>query len=252
VVSATSKSTTAVVTASPATPRTPFSEICGNQAPSVLAPPLSIDPALYANRADSEADNYKVENVPEEDFVDEFDEFDDDHVLEVIEIALDPDIENLEDSNDQGDIDNEVQEGIREVRGRLELIEPSLDEHGLIRIGFQPLPIHPNVFSAPETRAKDRIRESVRMCLNIDRQSYRLSDYAFSAVLEPARKQLGQSFVPHRDGWVKRLCDYTGMLMSWAPIPGSVSIEAAYYFGCTEKSANVPRSSQYLLGCDID
>lgn len=87
----------------------------------------------------------------------------------------------------------------------------------------------PDVRSIPGPIANKRISEAIqKRHLALDA---RLSGAVTTPLQKAASKlydELKESMVPHKDGCTKRLCDYTGINMSWSPGPRSLSLEAIY------------------------
>ncbi|KAL5602436.1 hypothetical protein FOBRF1_009969 [Fusarium oxysporum] len=102
-------------------------------------------------------------------------------------------------------------------------------ENGLIRIG--PQPMHPQQYigAAPRKHAMWRYNRWVRT-------NHRLTDLKFPGAdsdrLKRARVEIVSSFglglIESREGWVRALCDYTGLPILWSPGPRSPSLESIY------------------------
>ncbi|QGI91701.1 hypothetical protein CEK26_004770 [Fusarium fujikuroi] len=110
-----------------------------------------------------------------------------------------------------------------------ECLTPVVDDEGFIRIGPQPMKSQLWVQSAPEERSNRIIKEAVA-------HNHRRTDSCFpnsnADRLELAATKLARELsglmIESKTGWVKLLCDYTGLPMSWAPGPRSPSLESIY------------------------
>ncbi|KAG5827294.1 hypothetical protein H9Q74_002639 [Fusarium xylarioides] len=110
-----------------------------------------------------------------------------------------------------------------------ECLTTVVNDQGLIRIGPQPMKSQLWVQSVPDKRANHIIKEAVR-------QNHRATDSHFpnsnAGRLKLAAtklvRELSGFMIESKTGWVKLLCDYTGLPMSWAPGPRSPSLESIY------------------------
>ncbi|EWZ42618.1 hypothetical protein FOZG_07486 [Fusarium oxysporum Fo47] len=111
----------------------------------------------------------------------------------------------------------------------VECLTQAVDDQGFIRIGPQPMKPQLLVRSYPEEKANRFIKKAVR-------RNHRVTDSRFPnsnadrlqlAATKLAR-ELSGLMIKSKTGWVKLLCDYTGLPMSWAPGPRSPSLESIY------------------------
>lgn len=107
------------------------------------------------------------------------------------------------------------------------VIKKGTVDNGLIRIGPQPMAPQPYIGSASIEDAKSRYQSKLW-------KNHKWTDSkmpgADSSRNERARieilSNLGLGFTESREGWVRVLCDYTGLLILWSPGPRSASMEA--------------------------
>ncbi|KAF4415889.1 hypothetical protein FACUT_13022 [Fusarium acutatum] len=102
-------------------------------------------------------------------------------------------------------------------------------DNGLIRIGTQPLRPQPDVRSAPSEHARRRYHNNLV-------RTHHICDSKFpgaeSSRNERARVEILSNIelglIESREGWVRALCDYTGLPILWSPGPRSSSLESIY------------------------
>ncbi|EXM21130.1 hypothetical protein V3481_003206 [Fusarium oxysporum f. sp. vasinfectum] len=109
------------------------------------------------------------------------------------------------------------------------VITKGIVDNGLIRIGPQPMGPQPCIGAAPKEVATYRYHHSLE-------KNHRVTDSklpgANSSRNERARVEilsnLGLGMIEFREGWVRSLCDYTGLPILWSSGPRSPSLESLY------------------------
>ncbi|XEU95364.1 hypothetical protein FSHL1_000648 [Fusarium sambucinum] len=110
-----------------------------------------------------------------------------------------------------------------------ECLEQAVDDQGLIRIGPQPMKVQLFVQSAPVKRAETIIkRAAAKNVKNTDHDLPGADAGRLQLASTQMARELGSFMIESKPGWVKLLCDYTGLPTSWAPGPRSPSIESIY------------------------
>lgn len=124
--------------------------------------------------------------------------------------------------------------------------DPADDDEFIIQVGRQSREAEPLVSTAPIKAAAARFGRSIsRNYKNTDSHLYGAGD--LSGFSKQLNDELLKSLDSPRRGWVKRLCDYTGMEMSWAAGPWSVSLESAYPYVLVDGIPRYHASPNVLL-----
>jgi hypothetical protein len=126
--------------------------------------------------------------------------------------------------------DEDAEPIILDRRGLKKFPDPYIDENGLIRLGKQPLQPSPRIYTAPLNQAIYQVSFRIGDCVRRDARAQGISKDTRSKIIQEAVTKLSESVISCREGWVKVLCDYTGLEMSWAPGPRRASLEAPYHF----------------------
>ncbi|KAF4994612.1 hypothetical protein FGRMN_5681 [Fusarium graminum] len=104
-----------------------------------------------------------------------------------------------------------------------------VDDQGLIRVGRQPYKAQEDIRSAPPVLAERFIHEKVQH--NLSHRDAKLTGSnpgRLERTFTQLRNELHSSLMESEDGWVKRLCDYTGLPLLWTTGPRSLSLESMY------------------------
>ncbi|KAH7221433.1 hypothetical protein BKA60DRAFT_634679 [Fusarium oxysporum] len=111
----------------------------------------------------------------------------------------------------------------------VECLTQAVDDQGFIRIGQQPMRPQLWVRSAPEEKANGVIKRAVTQNHNTKDSRFPNTDVGrLQVAATKLTRELGGLMIESKTGWVKLLCDYTGLPMSWAPGPRSPSLESIY------------------------
>ncbi|KAL7765955.1 hypothetical protein ACKLNR_003871 [Fusarium oxysporum f. sp. zingiberi] len=109
------------------------------------------------------------------------------------------------------------------------VITEGIFDNGLIRIGPQPLRSQLYIGSAPRDHAMQRYNQRLE-------ENHRFTDSKFPGADSDRLKRagveivssLGLGLIESREGWVRALCDYTGLPILWSLGPRSSSLESVY------------------------
>ncbi|KFH44773.1 hypothetical protein ACRE_044230 [Hapsidospora chrysogenum ATCC 11550] len=148
----------------------------------------------------------------------------------------------LGEGSDEEDLDIEAPLELQDEDGEPVIINrrlrqyppPYPDENGLIRIGKQPKQPSRNIYTAPLDQAVNQITIRIRARVGRDAKPQAIPKNIMSDIMQGAAAKLSQSAISFREGWVRALCDYTGLKMSWASGPSSGSLEAPYHFAVVD------------------
>jgi hypothetical protein len=102
---------------------------------------------------------------------------------------------------------------------------PFVDENGWTRVGTQPIKVYPFVQTAPASTAKAILRASVRGNL-VETDARLPGNESVAQRINDIQYNTYQRLIPHPQGRVEMVCDYTGSISSWSPSPLRISMEA--------------------------
>ncbi|KAI5458787.1 hypothetical protein BGZ63DRAFT_407169 [Mariannaea sp. PMI_226] len=136
--------------------------------------------------------------------------------------------ESLVDEDDDWAEDPDTPRDVDEDLGSsAELEQPVTEENGWIRIGPQPAGLGHDIHSAPMSKANSLLKRKLRISgQNSDAKVPGTDSASVEEGCQRLMRELVATLTEHTNGSVKRLCDYTGREMSWAPGPKTVSLEA--------------------------
>ncbi|KAM0218237.1 hypothetical protein ACHAQI_001424 [Fusarium lateritium] len=104
-----------------------------------------------------------------------------------------------------------------------------VDDQGLIRIGPQPYKAQKDVRSAPLGIAERVVNRKVQgNYVRLDAKLPGSNPGRLERASTQLRNELYSSLIESEGGWVKGLCDYTGLTLLWTPGPRSLSLESVY------------------------
>ncbi|KAM0282169.1 hypothetical protein ACHAPQ_011144 [Fusarium lateritium] len=110
-----------------------------------------------------------------------------------------------------------------------ECLAQAVKDEDFIRVG--PQPMKPQVFvrSAPAEKATDIVGKAVDRLHKLKDSRFPSADAGrLQLAATKLVRELESLMIESKAGWVKLLCDYTGLPTSWAPGPRSPSIESTY------------------------
>lgn len=121
-----------------------------------------------------------------------------------------------------------------------------VDDQGLIRVGPQPKEAQADIQSAPREYAENLLERRIKEVHQATDTHLPGSDPSkLQQTASQLRNELLSSLIEFDKGWVKYLCDYTGVLLLWTSGPLSLSVESIYPVVIFE------RSPVYYVSLDV-